>query len=69
MLWQIFGERLKFPIAFVGRGDMSRGGLLLRHARDGVELDYVPVLGAVLHGARPPKLPPLARGSSLLPAS
>jgi hypothetical protein len=59
VLGKIFGERLKFPIAFVGRGDMSRGGLLLRHARDGVELDYVPVLGAVLHGARPPKLPPI----------
>jgi hypothetical protein len=59
VLGKIFGERLKFPIAFVGRGDMSRGGLLLRHARDGVELDYVPVQGAVLHGARPPKLPPI----------
>jgi len=59
VLGRIFGERLKFPIAFVGRGDMSRGGLLLRHARDGVELDYVPVQGAVLHGARPPKLPPV----------
>jgi hypothetical protein len=69
VLGQIFGERLTFPIAFVGRGDMSRGGLLLRHARDGVELDYVPVLGAVLHGARPPKLPPLPRGSSGYPAS
>ena len=32
-----------FPTAFVGRGDMSRGGLLLRQARAGVELDYVPV--------------------------
>src|SRR3954468_17242532 len=60
VLGSIFGERLKFPIPFVGRGDMSRGGLLLRHAREGVELDYVPVAGAVLHGARPPKLPPLA---------
>jgi hypothetical protein len=57
----IFGERLQFPIAFVGRGDMSRGGLLLRAASDGVELDYVPVLGASVHGARPPKLPPLVR--------
>src|SRR4051812_29455929 len=61
VLGSIFGARLKFPIAFVGRGDMSRGGLLLRHARDGVELEYVPVAGAVLHGARPAKLPPLAR--------
>jgi len=58
ILLGIFGERLRFPIDFVGRGDMSRGGLLLRHARDGVELPYVPVAGAVLHGARPPKLPP-----------
>jgi len=40
---------------------MSRGGLLLRQARAGLELDYVPVRGAVLHGARPPKLPPLPR--------
>ena len=40
-----------FPVDFVGRGDMSRGGLLLRQASDGVELDYVPVAGAVLHGA------------------
>jgi len=59
ILTGIFGTRLQFPIAFVGRGDMSRGGLLLRHADEGVELDYVPVLGASLHGARPPKLPPL----------
>src|SRR6266446_2457644 len=55
----IFGERLRFPIAFVGRGDMSRGGLLLRQARDGVELEYVAVLGATVHGVRPPRLPPL----------
>jgi hypothetical protein len=59
VLLDIFGERLRFPVDFVGRGDMSRGGLLLRHAREGVEFDYVPVEGAVLHGARPPKLPPI----------
>jgi hypothetical protein len=59
VLLGIFGDRLRFPIDFVGRGDMSRGGLLLRRAADGVELDYVPVAGAVRHGARPPKLPPL----------
>ena len=65
VLTAIFGERLKFPIDFVGRGDMSRGGLLLRQAREGVELPYVPVIGAVLHGARPPKLPPLRSGAGL----
>jgi hypothetical protein len=59
VLLAIFGDRLLFPIEFVGRGDMSRGGLLLRRASDGVELDYVPIAGAVLRGARPPKLPPL----------
>jgi len=53
-----FGERLRFPATFVGRGDMSRGGLLLRCARTGSELDYVPVAGAVRHGPRPPRLPP-----------
>jgi hypothetical protein len=59
VLLDIFGERLRFPVDFVGRGDMSRGGLLLRKAREGVELDYVPVAGAVLHGVRPPRLPPI----------
>lgn len=55
-LLQIFGGRLVFPADFVGRGDMSRGGLMLRCARSGVELPYVPVQGAVRHGARPPRL-------------
>jgi hypothetical protein len=59
VLLGVFAERLRFPIEFVGRGDMSRGGLLLRSARDGTELEYAPVAGAVLHGARPPKLPPI----------
>ena len=53
------GERVVFPSEFVGRGDMSRGGLLLRQVREGCELTYVPVAGAVRHGVRPPKLAPL----------
>jgi hypothetical protein len=57
-LLEIFGKRLMFPADFVGRGDMSRGGLMLRHARLGNQLSYVPVIGAVRHGARPPKLDP-----------
>jgi hypothetical protein len=61
VLTKVFRDRLLFPISFVGRGDMSRGGLMLRCARSGVELDYVPVAGAVRHGPRPPKLPPLPR--------
>ena len=53
-----FGERLLFPLEFVGRGDMSRGGLMLRCVDARSELAYVPVAGAVRHGARPPKLTP-----------
>ena len=40
-----FGERLRFPADFVGRGDMSRGGLMLRCAADRRELSYLPVGG------------------------
>jgi hypothetical protein len=53
-----FGNQLRFPGDFVGRGDMSRGGLLLRCATDRQELNYISVQGAVLHGVRPPKLEP-----------
>ena len=63
VLLGVFGLRLRFPLDFVGRGDMSRGGLLLRRASDGQELEYAPIAGAVLHGARPPKLPPLRRAA------
>ena len=59
LLLPIFGERLLFPIDFVGRGDMSRGGLMLRCAAAGFELPYVPIAGAARHGQRPPKLEPL----------
>ncbi len=52
------GSRLHFPIDFVGRGDMSRGGLLLRAVDAGAELPYGPVVGAVRRGPRPPRLPP-----------
>jgi hypothetical protein len=61
LLLDMFGERLLFPVDFVGRGDMSRGGLLLRSARSGTELPYGPVRGAVRHGPRPPRLPKLPR--------
>jgi hypothetical protein len=53
-----YGERLVFPQAFVGRGDMSRGGLLLRAVDAGEELAYMPVAGALRRGRRPAKLPP-----------
>jgi hypothetical protein len=61
VLLDVFGGRLTFPAAFVGRGDMSRGGLLLRCVRTGEELDYVAVAGAIRHGPRPPRLTPVRR--------
>ena len=57
----IFGSRLLFPSDFVGRGDMSRGGLMLRCAREGTELNYLPAHAAVRRGARPPRLAKLNR--------
>jgi hypothetical protein len=57
VLLEALGSALRFPADFVGRGDMSRGGLMLRAARAGVELAYQPVDGAVRHGPRAARLP------------
>ena len=57
VLSDVFGERLLFPREFVGRGDMSRGGMMLRCVAEDRELEYIPVVGAVRHGSRPAKLP------------
>jgi hypothetical protein len=51
------GQRLYYPPAFIGRGDMSRGGLLLRAAASDLELDYAPLTAqSPRRGARPPRL-------------
>ena len=42
VMLEILQERLRFPADFVGRGDMSRGGLLLRCAVDRTELRLHP---------------------------
>jgi len=56
------GGRLYYPASFVGRGDMSRGGLLLRSASSLTELEYVPLVpGAVRRGPRPPRLEAVPR--------
>jgi hypothetical protein len=52
------GDHLRFPAAFIGRGDMSRGGLMLRCARAGTELEYIAVAGAPRRGPRPARLTP-----------
>lgn len=41
-LSRVFGERLLVPLDFVGRGDMSRGALMLRAVREMVQLTYAP---------------------------
>jgi hypothetical protein len=62
VLVERLGGRLHFPPAFIGRGDMSRGGLLLRQAAGRVELDYAPLDSQTRrHGSRPPKLDPRTR--------
>jgi hypothetical protein len=58
-LLRIFGERLLFPAEFVGRGDMSRGGLMLRCVKSGLQLTYLSLATAVCRGPKPPRLDPL----------
>ena len=55
-LTQVFGDHLLFPTDFVGRGDMSRGALMLRAAREGTELAYEPVETAARRGRRAPSI-------------
>ncbi len=57
-LLKVLDHRLLFPAEFVGRGDMSRGSIMLRSAASGQELTYVPVSGGQLRGPRPPRLNP-----------
>jgi hypothetical protein len=60
LLLPLLGDRLCYPTSFIGRGDMSRGGLLLRSAESGEELEYQPLTPGVRpRGPRPPKLVPL----------
>ena len=62
VLLPILGARLRYPTAFIGRGDMSRGGLMLRSAASGIELEYDALTTGVRpRGPRPPKLDPLTR--------
>ena len=56
VLLDAFGSRLMFPSDFIGRGDMSRGALMLRAASAGTELPYVSVHGAIFKGKRAPRI-------------
>jgi hypothetical protein len=46
-LGAVLAGRLRYPAAFAGLGDMSRGALLLRAARTGDELAYAALTGLV----------------------
>jgi len=61
VLFSAFGEQLHFPAEFIGRGDMSRGALLLRCVHDRRELQYVKASGVVRPGPRPPALEALEK--------
>jgi hypothetical protein len=52
-LLEVFSERLLFPREFLGRGDMSRGALLLRAVREKSELEYDAVVS--IRGAERPR--------------
>ncbi len=57
VLGDALGTRLHFPSDFIGRGDMSRGALMLRRAESGVELEYIAATAtAVRRGRRPARL-------------
>jgi hypothetical protein len=55
-LLPVLGNRLLFPDDFIGRGDMSRGALMLRQAKADEELTYSPVEGAIRRGRRAPSI-------------
>lgn len=52
ILAPIFGERLLFPRQILHIGQLARGALFLRHAREGRELDYAPVAEIIRAGRR-----------------
>ena len=58
----VLGDRLHFPRDFIGRGDMSRGALLLQHVEADRELDYVPFATGVVR--RGPRAPSIAKRAS-----
>jgi hypothetical protein len=54
ILTHVIGDRLRVPREFIGLGDMSRGGLLLRCVREQRELEYVPAVGLSIHNLAKP---------------
>lgn len=61
ILEPILGDRLRIPAEFIGLGDMSRGGLLLRCIRERKELNYVGVAAAGIRKRAAVRRGPLSR--------
>ena len=57
----IFAQRLMFPSSFVGRGDMSRGGLMLRSAATELNLSMSRCIRRCAMGAGRQNFPRLPR--------
>ena len=76
ILAPIFGGRLRIPAEFVGLGDMSRGGLLLRCVRENRQLNYIDAASVTtpgpkrsrVHGPNAGKLPERLRSPEDFPA-
>lgn len=50
------GDRPLCPSGFVGRGDMSRGALMLRAAQSGNALSCTKLAGSIRRGPRAPRV-------------
>ena len=57
ILTPAFGSRLVVPEEFIGLGDMSRGGLLLRCVRNNQQLRYIDAASAAATIAKRLRLP------------
>ena len=61
ILTHVLGDRLRVPADFIGLGDMSRGGLLLRCVRKQRELEYISAVGVFSSRTKAVKRTVLAR--------
>jgi hypothetical protein len=57
VLVRVFADQLRVPAEFIGRGDMSRGALLLRSVKENRELDYLSATILSQQTSKPRKRP------------
>jgi hypothetical protein len=57
-LCSVLGERVMIPSDFIGRGDMSRGSLMLRAVRDRTPLSYIPAAQLLISQYQPSRSTP-----------